>query len=663
MRNILLAAGVAGLVGLFTACGSKEHAGAVDDGPRTGGGTHTTLGGSKSTAGKSGSTSSDGGAGGDGGERSVDPLAPSVTITSPIGVSDPADGVLSGDTAAAICKVRKSMVVGAGAVDRSSVKLSILGADGSVIEEKKAAPTDNDDEYSTEFSLAKVPAGVVGFRCTAADTEKREGSDKVQTLLDKGPTITFIKPTADSAHALDEPLDIEFTVDAAPLADGDDGARVDQVSLDLAGKDIDLSKAVESAGHYRLQVNLADPKLFNPAPTGLAPLTVAATNRRSPEPIKATATEQASIDGTGPTIDIVSPTAGAVVGGNVRLRFSVGDNISGVDPTSVVVSLNMEETAYDSTQDAWSLAGDMFTFEFDSRQINNSKVQITVNIRAKDKVGNAATVATELLYIDNHPPTVDLDPQFVRSLVPGTPPTHKDCSIAFDPVGDRAMNDLDQAVRAGTFRALVWEETNSDSEFAVLHFAGTDQTKTRLYLQPDPAVPLLVDKDGDGKCDDVGKVDNNNALTMDPIAKAGSPWFDDDGAAEPTAASLACSTRPLSEPQLLCTNNKSDMWQVIEHPIKEPAIYAPDVKPGQEECTGSVWEFGTKLSADGWVCFAARAVDNVGNVGISRPLRVCVDDPDRPGVPACANSSIDAPSCTDGCTPPLRLGNVGLDLF
>jgi hypothetical protein len=46
---------------------------------------------------------------------------------------------------------------------------------------------------------------------------------------------------------------------------------------------------------------------------------------------------------------------------------------------------------------------------------------------------------------------------------------------------------------------------------------------------------------------------------------------------------------------------------------------------------------------------AARAEDNIENVGISAPLRLCFDDGDSGnGVPSCNTS--EAPSCTDGCT-------------
>jgi hypothetical protein len=52
------------------------------------------------------------------------------------------------------------------------------------------------------------------------------------------------------------------------------------------------------------------------------------------------------------------------------------------------------------------------------------------------------------------------------------------------------------------------------------------------------------------------------------------------------------------------------------------------------------------------VCLAARALDAVGNIGISRPLRVCYDDPLTAFVPACKSDDEPPPSCTDGCALP-----------
>ena len=76
-----------------------------------------------------------------------------------------------------------------------------------------------------------------------------------------------------------------------------------------------------------------------------------------------------------------------------------------------------------------------------------------------------------------------------------------------DPVGTAAKNDLDQVARAGTFRAVVVDNTNTVKEIPVSHFSGTNPMSVRLYLQADTTKPLLVDKDKDGFCDDVAEVD------------------------------------------------------------------------------------------------------------------------------------------------------------
>ncbi len=656
MRNILLVAGAAGLFTIFSACGGKDHAAAVGDGPQnTGGGTRSTTGGSKSTAGKSGSSTSDGGAGGD---ASVDALAPIVSITSPVAQPDPnADGVLTGTAVTVDCRVTQADVTGAGKVNSASVKLAILDATGKVIEEKAAAAAKTVDEYTADFSLTAIAAGAVSFRCHAEDADKHLGSAEISTLFDKGPTITFVQPEAKSARALSAPLDIEFTVDAAPLTKGDQNATVDAVTLDIAGKAIALDSAMDKPGHYRLQVNLADPKLFMPAPNGSTPIAITATNKRTPTAVKASAAQDVAIDGAGPVIQITQPLDKNVIGGKVKLTFKATDAVAGVDPKTIVVALNMANKAYDPKSDAWTVNGDTYTFEFDSRQITGSVAQMTLNVSASDKVGNVSGAASELLYLDNYPPSIDLDPFNIRTNAPG--PDNK-CSASFDPVGDNAKNDLSTAAHSGTFRAIVWDQTNVDptDKGQILHFANTNPKSVRLYLQAAGPTPLLVDTNNDGVCDDVTKVDSTDSLELTPVPKAGAPLFGLDDAVAPTAAALGCTTQAaMGQLHHLCMNEVSDMWQVVQDEYNgTPVIYAASPTPGLE-CTGVSWEFGPKLSANGWACFATRAIDNAGNVGVSRPIRICVNDPGRPE-PACATSSVAPPSCTDGCTPQLRWGGT-----
>lgn len=653
MRNILLAAGFVGLFGLVQACGNSSKPPAFTEGGTSPGG--TSAGGKGSGGKSSGGTNpqSDGGAGDD----ADNSLAPDVHITSPTPVSDPnGDGVLVDGTVTVVCTATQSTKSGSAKVNASSVKLAMLGPDGSVLAMHAGAPTGNANEYSFDFALTEVQSGLVTFTCSAESADKQTGSDEVSTLVDNGPVITFTKPVLNAAYPLSQPLEIDFTVTAAPLTDGDDNAAVDSVALNIVGQDIPLDDAEVEPGHYQLQVNLADPKLFMPPPSGPTPVTVTATNKRSPKPRQATVNQQISVDGAGPTIKFTSPLDKAVVGGKVKLIFDIGDLVSGVDPSKVVVALNKVDHPFDSNNDAWTHLKDTFTFEFDSRQIKDAKMQITVNVRADDKVGNPAVPASELLYLDNYPPSIDLDPSPIRTF-----DSNKKCSGTFDPVGDKAANDLGSAIRSALFRAVVWDNTNEDPDNIIIpHFSATNQKSVRLYLEGDNAKPLIVDTDNDGYCDDVAQVDSTNSLEFGPIPKAGVPWLVNDPNAEPKATSLNCTVEDGTKPPTLCTNNRSEMWQVIQDEYNNiPVIYGASPTPNSDECTGVGWEFTTKIVADGWVCFATRAADNVGNVSVSRPLRICVDSDGVPGTPACATASMDPPTCTDGCIPQPRWGGDG----
>lgn len=663
MRNILLVVGVAGSLALFSACSGKDHPNTIGDAPTSGGSRNTSGGRSPGSAGKSTAGSAtmetDGGAGGvgEGGAGTVDELAPQVTITSPKHVEDPNDpGVLSGANVTVTCEATESPEPGAAKVNASAVSISLLGADGAALEVKAATPTTNLNEYSADFTLNMVAAGRIGFSCRAEAADRRAGQDEVRTFFDKGPTITFVKPAPASAHALGQPLDIEFTVDPAPLTPDDDHAAVDKVSLTVVGQPINIDGASDSPGHYRLQVNLGDPKLFMPTPSGPIALVVSAKNQRTPAPVTATTTLETSIDGAGPNITISGPGDKEVVGGKVKLAFSVDDAVSGTDLSTIVVTLNKVDYAFDDTNDAWSCIGSQCSFVFDSRAIKDAAVQITVNIVAKDKVGNLSSGTSELLYLDNYPPGVDLDPSNIRAYN-----LNGECSISFDPVGSAAKDDLDHVVRAGIFRAVVWDETNHDIEVPIAHFSKTNPKSVHLYLEEDSSKPLLIDTDRDGRCDDVAQVDSTNSLQLAPVPRDGTMEFGQDDSVAPTPGEIGCVTRTGPDAGFLCPNKTSDMWQVVEDAANGiPVIYAASPSQNTDECTGVAWEFGPKLTKNGWVCFATRAVDNAGNVGVSRPIRLCVNNPDHGAEPACWNSSVSPPSCTDGCTPQPRWGGVGV---
>lgn len=653
MRNLLLVAGLAGVVAT-AACGDTDRNPVADGG--SGGGSGKT--GKAPAAGKSGT--SEGGAGGSG-EAVVDPLAPVVTITAPVDVESPDDGVLSGSEIEVVCTAKQSAEADAEEVDRASIKLQLLDAAGELVEEKPGTPTSEPDEYSNTFIVTDYPAGVIGFRCTAKDGGgTHTGEDENSNFLDKGPIVSFVSPEPESAHALAETFVIHFTVEPGLLSEDDDGAAVDVVTLEAGGVAIDLAGTEEAPGEYRKELDLRDASLFTPAPNGSFPVTVKATNSRSPGPVTAVVTQNSAIDGAGPTLKITSPADEAVVGGKVPLTFEVSDAVSGVHPESIVVTLNDVQHRYSDTDPDWGRpSANTFVFEFDtlnSLVVGDAKVQITVGIDAKDNVGNAADVkASALLYLDNFPPSVDLDPLNVRAVN-----DEGECGISFDPLGI-AVDDTEAIATAGTFRAVVWENTNEVQGVPVKYHAGTNPARVRLYLKPNGG--LLVNNDLDAECDDVADVDSTDSIALDAVPAAGTIWWNNGDPADtilPTPASLGCTTKAFDDADLISCGPsvKSDLWQVIKHWDGENVVYGTQVVGAT--CTGSGWEFGTKVASDGWVCFAARAVDFTENVGVSRPLRVCVDDPEVPGEPACKTGA-PPPSCTDGCTPAPRWGGIAVD--
>jgi hypothetical protein len=274
------------------------------------------------------------------------------------------------------------------------------------------------------------------------------------------------------------------------------------------------------------------------------------------------------------------------------------------------------------------------------------------------------------LYLDNVPPQIDLDPRNIRTYVGDS------CSGSFDPVGTRPLNDLDGQLgsdvvaRIAWFRAFAVDRTNSIPNQTLFYHAGIEPKEVRLYVQADPdnsTRKLLVNKNPgtDNTCDDIGGIDDVvNAPTFSALTglikkDVGFPWSKNDPGVAPLVGN-ACTLQDggVNPPSGVCPAHDSDMWLVpYNYKLDEPAIFVVGTPGDNSSCTGVDLEFLSKTQPEGWVCAAARAVDKAGNIGISPPIRVCVDDPETPAQPACRTSSTVPPSCTDGCTPPGRGGD------
>jgi hypothetical protein len=399
-------------------------------------------------------------------------------------------------------------------------------------------------------------------------------------------------------------------------------------------------------GAYDVTVSLNDTAVFPDVLSGTVPVTITARNRREPTPATRTFTYWFVIDGEGPVVKITDPKNSDVVGGQVPLHFTVVDELSPVDRESIVVRLNTTNHRY-GEGGTWLDSGSEYTFLFDSVQAQEDVFsQATITISATDEAGNTGSGAALTVNLDNQAPIVDLNPPMVREQKPAP---NDYCSLPFDPIGTLPPADLSSVMRAQYFRALVWERTNQAPGQLVLFHAGTDEGSVFLYMQPDPSEPFLVDgDDGDGICSDL--IDTREQLPfqqLEGLSPQGNSWFG-SMANDTEVLPDGCSYEGLSAPEPLCQPFGSDMTRVIQwdYDSQVPVIYATSVVGSSAACVGSHWE--TAQFAEGWACFAARALDRVGNVGISPPLRVCIDNGIDPP-PDCSGTP---PSCTDGCTPP-----------
>lgn len=680
------------------ACGNKDS-GAPPRDPATGsgtggksqygvGGTGSGSGGKagaeQMTAGEGGMAGETGSSAGDGNTAgtTTDPLAPVIHLTSPKALTDPNDpAVIVADEVDALCTVTKSTARGSVSVDSATVVLQSLDAGGNVVEMVPGTPTDNDNEYTGHFITTKITDnGRMSFACLASDSARppHTASDKVDTFIDHGPKISAVAPplrtgeTALFATAVTDPLHVAFTVDELPVAKGDKGAAVGDVSVTVGGKPFKLT---QSNGQYTATVHLDDMTIFSLTPDGDQKIVIVASDKRSPEVATSQLAYDFIVDGTGPVITIESPKAGDVKSGRVQFVIKIADAQSGVDPLSVVATINNKDYRYADTDPSWSydVPSDTFTFTFDTTQIENSVAQATLHVAASDKVGNKSTQSVTM-QLDNVPPIVDLDPFPIRMA-----DTSASCTLAFDPVGPAAASDLQVVRDFQTFRSLVWEETNHASGQTTGIAAGADLNSVRIYLQPNIGQGLLMDTNDDGLCDAIDTQDAKTgadlpSLPMHGLTPQGVAFFGIESQEDASLVQLfpmpgncnyvTASAEVMSPPFLCPPANDSDMTLVIPWDIDHtvPAIFGLDPIMGRT-CTGYGWEIRSVVS-EGWICAAATAKDNNGNVGISAPIRLCYDDGVDPP-PDCLSSdgitadAASAPSCIeDACVPPVRFGRA-----
>jgi len=588
-----------------------------------------------------------------------DPLAPRVEFTSPGAATNPnEDAVVTVATLTVTCKVQRALAANASAVDKSSVKITL---DQPTDPTKQIASPVNalaNDEYQAIFELAALPNGLLHFHCSAKDTSTTPHTTNVtlDTMLDLGPTIEILSPKK-QVNALKTPVSVEFKVSEAALGEEDQEHKIKDVTLLVAGVETAVAESTTTPGLFQASVDFDDRNRY-PVPPSAAQLTFRASSSRTPAAPVREAKLNLTIDGAGPVIKVEKPGDGQIVGDDQDLTINVTD-ASGVRASSIVADIgNGLAVIKDWSGTLPTLTAKMST----GGPVFRYLTQVPINITASDTVGNQTTVALTVK-LDNLPPIISLDPPKIQEWRLSNGALY--CSNAFDPVGARAPSDLDDVVNWGYFRALVEDQTNRPlgNPNAKVYISGTKADEVMIFAQPRLDVPLLIDTGNDGTCDEINELKNDNekfatSLKLSPVNPTGSAYFQ-KLPAMPDVADCRDPGGAVTPPITVC--NSSEMMRVIPGRIdsKPPAVYAirPSNSGSAGECTGEYWELLT-IANEGWLCIAARAKDAVGNIGVSRPLRVCWDDPrtsyhprdvdPKTGKPLCDMDNV--PSCTDGCT-------------
>lgn len=643
---------------LLLSCDSGPSAPVVGGGPDGRDGGQAGRTGSSGSGGRTGVAGRDGrdprDAGMDAGEAmpepTVDPAAPVVEILEPTAASDPNDDEILTSAAAKVrCRVTRSRDDNARDVDQSLVQIQRLDPSGVAMPVQGAVNALPDNEFEADFQLGELPNGRVRFACSATDVNMppRTGTAIVNTFLDLGPEVRIIEPVSGSSHALRNPVVIKFEVGPASVSADDEESDPVDVHLFVLGQEFDASEDPDQPGLYTTSVDFDDRELFAMPPSS-AEIAVVASSSRTPDAATRRVESDITLDAAGPVISVSSPAHLQIVRGEVQLVVNITDP-SGVQAERVFGTINQNVWLLDD----WDVSGSTFTERFDTRTtIFSPLTQLTINITAVDSVGNEST-ASHVLRLDNVPPLLSLDPPMIREYEAGS----SICSEAFDPLGD-ATSDLDVRNASSLYRVLIFERTNGSAGANFSYVAGVADSTVRLFAQGKD-IPLLIDTNSDGVCDAINsaalpQADRPVVLSLSPVSPRGRAHYSataDFNAPEHQAAAF-CQHGAENAPGSLCPN--TPMTRAISQPLvgAPPGVYAfAPTNSHDGPCDGLTWEVLSSVG-EGWACLAASAEDNIGNLAVSPPIRVCFDDGDG-DVQSCRDPVADPPpSCTDGCAWP-----------
>ncbi|MBU1219739.1 hypothetical protein KKF34_08240 [Myxococcota bacterium] len=570
----------------------------------------------------------------------ANPEGPDIIITNP----------LSGATVASeFLQVRAVITSTSSTIDFNSCQVYIEGNYYSM-----TVDTGIEDGFKSTVDLSEIPAGEILVRVIASDTEGRTNYADTTFNLDKGPAFSILSP-----------IDGERYTGAANLAfivTDNDGvvettvtAKIGDILLPLSVTDTSTETANGNPVSISFESDVVfNSSMFSPPLSGEQRIALYAENALGND---GSASVDFMIDNEGPLINITSHEPGQIIGSIITIIAEITDP-AGVLSSSVVAVIGNNDTHYDIPL-AKITGTNNYEGSFDTSVLPSSFIWPALQVFATDMLGNESSVAFELA-LDNNPPISSLDPPENFRLAKRNSDGDFQCTRPFDPVGFMAANDQAIVNQVFWLRARVEDTGNSAPGMAFAPMALVNQSTVEIYILDDVSNSLTVDTNSDGICDDINPLlvptiqltgSGMEALKLNMLAipPTGAGDYQPDLGILPAACDLPGDS--LTPPDALCPVTEADMTIAIWYTFEkdEPAIYTlPPVDSGSSlMCSGIQFDAWANNIQEGWACIAVKAIDNAGNVGVSAPMRVCIDyDPDDGALPADCQNLASAPNCT-----------------
>ncbi len=575
-----------------------------------------------------------GGFGGSGGHP--DNSMVTVTITSP------ADGAPFGVNSDVVVTASASVQGGPDFIDTSSVTMTLTAVGGMASVANGVLVFAGADTYSGTLSLGSVPAGMYTLTVAAKSNTGMRATNSITITIDAGPIITVLSPLANRGY--NGSLAIELTVDPGAY-----GLNADGVTATIAGMAVPLTPPDANTPDYRALVVFgptANPPagaIVLPALSGKQLFDVQATNNMG---VKGEARVTFVIDTVGPTIAGTTPVTGDVVGGVVKISATIIDD-SGVLDSSVVAVISDAETPVFELPLVAQGSG-IYSVLFDTANLTACPeppstalclVFPTISFRALDLVGNQ-TVVSYGFGVDNVAPVADLDPPQLRQLE--LTADGYQCSFKFDPLSlNQFAGDMPDdgcpVPQVFDLKARIEDDGNRASQVKEIPLSLVDPDNTNVFIMPmtNATEPLVVDNNGDGRCDEINPLLLPASPTAPPVVPSGilqvrmAP-VPVQGAAnfnkvtDLTEAGAPCAPGNAPAPPTRLCNSFLIPTIAIGYSNNVPSIWSVEPIDTRAHCLGNQVDTNANNIPEGWACIAVQTRDMAGNQSVSVPISVYI---------------------------------------